>query len=67
MKKEYINPETSIVLLTLQTMIANSIPEFDGQINEDEEPIDPKEMLSRRHNNVWDEESEEEEKAKNGN
>ena len=55
MKKAYINPETSIVLLTLQTMIALS--DFDGK-PDDENPINPDDMLSRRHFSVWDEDEE---------
>ena len=63
MKKSYINPETDIVLLTLQTMIADSIEGFSQELD-DENEITPEEMLSRRHNNVWDEEGDLEEEAK---
>ena len=63
MKKSYINPETDIVLLTLQTMIADSIEGFNPELEEDE-TITAEEMLSRRHNNVWDEEGDLEEEAK---
>lgn len=61
MKKTYINPETSIVLLTMQSMIAVSNPEgFDGK-TDDENPINPEDMLSRRRKSVWDDGMEEEE------
>ena len=62
MKKAYINPETDIVLLTLQTMIAGSNPEgFDGN-PDDENPINPEDILSRRRQRtVWDDEEEEKE------
>lgn len=63
MKKSYINPETDIVLLTLQTMIADSIEGFNQELD-DKNEIEPEDMLSRRHNNVWDEEGDLEEEAK---
>ena len=55
MKKAYINPETSVVLLTMQTLIAATNPEgFNGNLD-DEQTITPEEMLSRRRT-VWDDE-----------
>ena len=59
MKKTYINPEISIVLLNLQTMIAASVDGFEKTVD-DENNIDTDKMLSRRHN-VWEDEEEEEE------
>jgi hypothetical protein len=60
MKKAYINPETSIVLLTMQSMIAASVEGFKSQLDDDN-TISTEEMLSRRRNNVWDDEEEMEE------
>ena len=55
MKKAYINPETSVVLLTMQTLIAATNPEgFNGNLD-DEQTITPEEMLSRRRT-VWEDE-----------
>lgn len=62
MKKTYINPETSIILLTMHGMIATSNPDgFDGTLDNDE-PIETSDMLSReRRRTVWDDEEEEDE------
>jgi len=62
MKKTYINPETSIVLLNMQRMIAASNPTgFNGELNNDN-PITPDVMLSReKRRSVWDDEMEEDE------
>ena len=58
MKKTYINPETSIVLLTVQKMIA--VSGFNENLD-DNEAIETTEMLSReKRRSVWDEEEEEE-------
>ena len=60
MKKTYINPETSIVLLTMQKMIA--VSGFNENLdNSDENAITPDQMLSReKQRSVWEEEEEEE-------
>ena len=61
MKKTYINPETSIVLLTMQHMIATSNPEGFNSNLDDSTPInDPSVILSRRKT-VWDSDETEEE------
>ena len=60
MKKTYINPETSIVLLTVQKMIAASTEGFNGNLD-NENTIETTDMLSReKRRSVWDEEEEEE-------
>ena len=59
MKKTYINPETDIVLLAVQHMIAASVDGFNKTLD-DENTIDTGDMLSRRHNSVWDDEEENE-------
>ena len=58
--KTYINPETSIVLMTMQTMIALSNPKGFNEELDDENTIVPDDMLSRRRN-VWDDEEDVEE------
>lgn len=59
MKKTYMSPETCIVLIATQAMIATSVDGFKSKLD-DEDPITkPEDMLSRR-NNVWEEEDEEE-------
>ena len=60
MKKTYINPETSIVLLTMHTMIAGSPDGFNKELdNSDENAITPDQMLSReKQRSVWEEEEE---------
>jgi hypothetical protein len=65
MKKAYINPETSIVLVTVQHIIATSNPEgFNGQLdNNPENAITTDEMLSRRKPDIWEEEEEEDNMA----
>lgn len=61
MKKTYMSPETSLLLIITHNMIATSNPEgFKSQLDEDDKITDPNNMLSRRHT-VWDEEEEEEE------
>ncbi len=65
MKKAYINPETSVIQLTLQHMIATSIqnPEgFNGTLDNDN-TITPDQMLSRRKPDIWEEEEEEDDMA----
>lgn len=63
MKKAYINPETSIVLVTVQHIIATSNPEgFNGQLD-NENTIETNEMLSRRKPDIWEEEEEEDDMA----
>ena len=58
MKKTYINPETSIVMLTVQKMIA--VSGFNENLD-DSEIIEANDMLSReKRRSVWDEEEEEE-------
>ena len=58
MKKTYINPETSIVMLTVQKMIA--VSGFNENLD-DNETIETTEMLSReKRRSVWDEDEEEE-------
>ena len=61
MKKTYINPETCIVLLTMQSMIAGSNPQGFNENLDNDNPITPDEMLSRRQRSVWDDEELEEE------
>jgi len=43
MKKAYINPETSIVLLAGQTIICTSVDGFNGTLD-DEETIETSDM-----------------------
>jgi len=58
MKKIYETPEMKVVNVKLTTMIAASDP--DVTVNKDDTPVDPGKVDSRRYNNVWDEEDEEE-------
>ena len=62
MKKTYLSPETILMVIATQKMIAASNPEgFNGTLDDtDANAISPDQMLSRRHN-VWDDEFEEEE------
>ena len=61
MKKAYINPETSIVLVSMQSMMAGSNPEGFNGTPDNDHTITPEEMLSReKRKSVWDEEEEEE-------
>ena len=61
MKKTYINPETSIVLVSMQSMMAGSNPDgFKSTLDEDDKITDEKDILSRRKS-VWDGDEEEEE------
>ena len=59
MKKTYINPETSILLLATHSIVCASVENFDSTLN-DEETINTEKMLSRRRT-VWDDEEEKEE------
>ena len=57
MKKTYINPQTRIVLLATKTFITASNPKgFSGTLNET--GTDAGSLLSRRHNDLWDDEEE---------
>ena len=61
MKKTYMSPETSLLLVRTQNMFATSNPEgFKGQLDEDDKIQDSNEMLSRRRS-TWDDVEEEEE------
>lgn len=60
MKKTYINPETNIILLAGQIILSGSVEGFNEKIDEDN-TINPDQMLSREHRRtVWDDEEEEE-------
>ena len=63
MKKIYMSPETCIVLLSVQKMIAASPDGFNKNLDNDDPITDPNDLLSRRgrHRDVWDDEGEEEE------
>ena len=64
MKKTYLSPETSIVLIAMQKMIAASNPNPEGfqEALDDENPINPDDMLSRRRRrDMWEDELEDEE------
>jgi hypothetical protein len=63
MKKAYINPDTSIILVTAQSMIAASVEGFKSTLDETVTIENEDQMLSRRKNNVWEEEEEEDEMA----
>ena len=53
MKKTYINPEISNVLMGMEAILTNS---FDDKLD-DENKIDAEDMLSRRYRRtVWDDE-----------
>lgn len=61
MKKTYMSPETSLLLVRTQNMFATSNPTgFDGKLDDTEEPTSPDNMLSRRRS-TWDDMEEEEE------
>jgi len=49
MKKAYINPETSIVLLAGQTIICTSVDGFNGTLD-DEETIETRRTKNSRRN-----------------
>ena len=61
MKLTYKKPTTEIVTVSLMQMIASSQLEEGFNPNEADETEETSGNLSRRHNNVWDEEFEEEE------
>jgi hypothetical protein len=54
MKKAYINPEISNVLMSMEDMIAASPEDFNKNLD-NENSIAPEDILSRRHS-VWDDE-----------
>ena len=60
MKKIYMSPETSIVLIATQGMIATSVDGFKKDLDNDNTITNPNDLLSRRRN-AWDDEEEEEE------
>ena len=60
MKKTYMSPETSIILIATQGMIATSVDGFKSKLDDDDKITKPEDMLSRR-NNVWEEQEEEDE------
>lgn len=60
MKKTYMSPETSIILIATQGMIATSVDGFKSKLDDEDKITNPEDMLSRR-NNVWEEQEEEDE------
>lgn len=62
MKKAYINPAISNVLMDVEDILEGSNPQgFDGNLDNND-AIDPNNMLSRRHRqDVWEDEEEFEE------
>ena len=58
MKKIYMMPNCQVIKVTLTTMIAASTP--DVKVDDTEE-VDADKVESRRHNDVWDDEEEEDE------
>jgi len=60
MKKTYFSPETNLLLIATQKMIA--VSDFKSQLDEEDVINDPEDMLARkRRRTVWDDEEEEEE------
>ena len=60
--KKYVNPEANIVLLSLQPLMgASQNPDGFNKNLEDNDKITVNDMLSRRHNSVWDDDEEEDE------
>ncbi len=57
MKKIYMMPNCQVIKVTLTTMIATSTPDV---IVDDTEEVDADKVESRRHNDVWDDEEDEE-------
>lgn len=60
MKLTYKKPTTEIITVSIAKMIATSQVEDGFNPNEAGETEETSGNLSRRHNNVWDEEEEEE-------
>lgn len=60
MKKKYINPTTNLFKVQLILMNTTSQVAVGEEYGESGEPGEPEVVLSRRHNNVWDEDEEEE-------
>ena len=62
MKKKYINPSMTLVVVELQHM-CNVSGRVDGNpgLTYDETPQDASAGMSRRHDSVWDYDEEEEE------
>ena len=54
MKKTYINPEISDVLMGMEAILAGSPDGFNNDLD-DNNPVDPDNILSRRRT-VWDDE-----------
>ena len=62
MKKLYIEPNTEIVIVDVKTTLLTASDPQNQPLDKDEDPItDGNEIGSRRYNDVWDEEFEEEE------
>ena len=60
MKLTYKKPTTEIITISIAQMIATSQVEDGFNPNEADTTDETSGNLSRRHNNVWDEEEEEE-------
>jgi hypothetical protein len=61
MKKLYIEPNTEIVIVAVKTTLLTASDPQNQSLNKDDEQItDGNDIGSRRYNNVWDEEEEEE-------
>jgi hypothetical protein len=54
MKKTYLSPDIELLLAATEDMIAASPNNFNGDLDNDN-PIDPGDMLSRRRSG-WDDE-----------
>ena len=58
MKKIYLMPDCQVIKVALTTMIAASEPDVKV---DDTEKVDADKVETRRHNDVWDDEEEDEE------
>ena len=59
MKKIYEMPVTEVMKIATHTILAGSPGKPNAAVDSIEDSIDPNEIESRRHNNVWDDEEEE--------
>lgn len=58
MKKTYMSPDTLQTLISAQAVLIGASQNPDGfsENLDDDNPIETEDMLSRRHNNVWEDE-----------
>lgn len=61
MNKKYIAPQVDILTLSQRNMLMASPPTIKVNNDPTDEEVTTGQVLSRRHNSVWDDEEDEEE------